>query len=232
MMTLRHQLERFAHLVETCPDETRHAVYRRNHRHTRRRALALIFPTCLRIVGQECFDAVATRYITMNPCHSASLEDEGAEFWETWSDIVESHPAGFEGLEYLPDLAHLEHHRQRAWLTPALERRDWAVYTDLEPLELQEMRPLLDPTLQLLRTPWALLSVLDVPQEVEVTGALWTRCVEGRVQHGSLSVDLVAVIERVSRGATLRDLEAQGTASQILNQAVESGFFLGLEPGQ
>ncbi len=229
MTTLRHQLERFAHLVEARPDEARHAVYRRNHRHTRRRALALIFPTCLRVVGQACFDAVATRYITMNPCHSASLEDEGAGFWETWSDIAASHPAGFQGLEYLPDLARLEHHRQRAWLTPALERRDWGVYTDLDPMELQEMRPMLDPTLQLLRTPWALLSVLDVPQEHEVTGALWTRCVEGRVEHGSLCMDLVAMLERVAQGATLRDLEAQGTAPQLLHQATTRGFFLGLE---
>lgn len=218
---------RFARRVAGSDPSSPLAIYRRNHALARRRALRTLFPTCLRVVGDACFDALAAHYHAEFPCRCVSLEYDGQGFAESIAEILRDHPEAFSGLEYLPDLARLELHRQHARLamSPGLTF-DWAAHADLCAEELSCMRPMLDPSLRLLRTDWALLELLEPAQDVARTGALWTRY-RGGFEHGACSLEVAGVIERIEQGATMGALE--GTPLELLAELVSRGFVLGLE---
>jgi hypothetical protein len=88
----------------------RFTVYQRNHVSGLVAALAKTFPVVQRLVGDEFFAAMATRFVFQSPPRSPVLAEYGADL----ADFIKAfEPA--EGLPFLADVARLEHARVRAW---------------------------------------------------------------------------------------------------------------------
>jgi hypothetical protein len=98
-----------AFAAELARDGARARIYREHMLAGLCDALAVLFPVCGRLVGDEFFAALARRFARAAPSRSADLNDYGEEFGEFL--------AGFEParqLDYLPDVARLEWALHRA----------------------------------------------------------------------------------------------------------------------
>jgi hypothetical protein len=88
----------------------RFTVYQRNHVSGLVAALAKTFPVVQRLVGDEFFAAMATRFVFRSPPRVPVLAEYGADLADF---IAVFEPA--EALPFLADVARLEHARVRAW---------------------------------------------------------------------------------------------------------------------
>ena len=92
------------------PQPERVNIYRNNHRGSLQEALSACFPVVERLVGCECFTAVAGFYVQRHPLNHGSLHGYGAAMPEFLAGIPE-----LSGLPYLADIARLEWARQQAY---------------------------------------------------------------------------------------------------------------------
>lgn len=83
--------------------DARLAIYRNTARSTLLTALRLSFPAVQALVGPECFEGAARRFIEQNFPTSAQLDAYGA----TFPDFLEQTPQ-LASLSYLPDTGRLE----------------------------------------------------------------------------------------------------------------------------
>ena len=88
----------------------RFTIYQRNHVTGLTAALAKTFPVVLRLVGEEFFASMATRFIFQSPPRSPVLAEYGADLA---GFIAAFEPAA--SLPFLADVARLEFARVRAW---------------------------------------------------------------------------------------------------------------------
>ncbi|MDH4275936.1 MAG: DNA-binding domain-containing protein, partial [Gammaproteobacteria bacterium] len=86
-------------------------VYRNNIFLGQRLALTATFPVIQRLLGEHCFNAVATAYLKEVGATSGDLNDVGADF----PDYIRNHPSTAT-LVYLYDVAQLEWRYQRCLL--------------------------------------------------------------------------------------------------------------------
>ncbi len=220
---------RFARDVAGAPAGSRLGIYRRNAELVRARALGLVFPTGRRVVGEECFERVALRYVRETPCRVGSLDHEGRGFHAQWAELVEATP-GFEELGYLPDLARLERARHDASIAPEDAKFDWSSLEDADPDRQGEWVFLPAASLRVVRTEWDLLALFDVPAP-ERTGALWVRRVGDEVTQGAATPGMARLLERVIDHATLGALAEAGLDADI-EGAIARGFITGVRlPG-
>ncbi len=135
---------------------TRFNVYRNNVLVTLVAALADTFPVLHDLVGAEFFAAMAREYVTAHPPCSPVL----AHYGEGFADWV----AGFEpaaSRPYLSDMARLERARVRAFHAAdvrALVAGDLAQHL-AEPQRLPQARLQLHPSLGVIDSPWAIVSL-------------------------------------------------------------------------
>lgn len=96
----------------TTPDEAarRFAVYRNNVAHSLGRALAARYPVLERLLGEECFAALAQAFLAAHPPRSPRLFLWGQEMAAFLAAIPE-----FATLTYLPHVARLEWLRGEAY---------------------------------------------------------------------------------------------------------------------
>lgn len=132
-------------------------IYRSNYVGGRTEALRAIYRGCERLVGEQCFEEMARRYIWAHPSRSGNLNEEGErfpEFCETLPFIAE--------VPYLPDVARLERAWQQSFDAPEDERR-------VEPEDLAEIA-FADPdevalvpraSLRLIRSPYPALKLWE-----------------------------------------------------------------------
>lgn len=142
--------------------EKRLAVYRNNVMVSLVDALAQTFPVTQQLVGEAFFRAMAQLFVRAHPPRTRVLSHYGDELP---GFIAQFPPAA--GLPYLPDVARLEMQRLQALHAadaPALdEAAITAALEDPEALPLQRWR--LHPSLQLLRSPHAAVSVWAAHQD-------------------------------------------------------------------
>lgn len=117
-------------------------------------ALRDSFPGVLSLVGEDFFDAMASRYRLEHPSASGNLQHFGADF----ADFIAAMPEA-AGLRYLPDVARLEWSRQLAALAADAGTVDALRCTVLAAAEPGTLRLRLHPSLQLLRSEHAVLSL-------------------------------------------------------------------------
>ena len=92
------------------PRPERVNIYRNNHLVSLQEALSACFPVLERLVGPECFAAVAGIYVQRHHLDHGSLHGYGAAMPGFLAGIPE-----LSGLPYLADIARLEWARQQAY---------------------------------------------------------------------------------------------------------------------
>ncbi len=146
----------------------RFGVYRNNVLVSLTEALAQTFPVVRQLVGGEFFDAMAREYVRARPPRSALLAHYGRDF----ADFVRGFPPAAV-VPYLADVARLE----MAWLEALHAADAGAVEAQLlgellgEPARLAGLGIRLHPSLQSLRSPFAIFSIWAAHQgEADIAG--------------------------------------------------------------
>ncbi len=218
---------RFARDVAAAPDGSSLAVYRRNAELVRVRALGLIYPVCLRVVGQECFDALALRYVREVACRVHALDRDGHGFDRYWEWLVGEHD-GFEELGYLPELARFERARHDVSIAPDDVPFDWTSLERADPSRQGGWVFEVSASLRVVRTGWDLLALFG-EDGVEGTGtvALAVRRVGDEVVHEALPEAMAELIDALCEGTTLDGLDARGLAERV-EPALARGLIVGV----
>jgi hypothetical protein len=136
------------------PSVRRFGVYRNNVVSGLIEALQESFPAVRRLVGEECFRAMARSYAILSPPRCAVMLEYGADF--------PAFIAGFEptaALPYLPEVARIE----RAWLQAyhAMDAMplDPAALAAVAPERVGELRFTLHPSLRVVRCRYPALTI-------------------------------------------------------------------------
>lgn len=117
-------------------------------------ALRDSFPGVLALVGEDFFDAMGARYRQQHPSTSGNLQHFGADFADFIAEMPEA-----AGLRYLPDVARLEWCRQLAALAADAGTVNALRSAELAAAEPGKLRLRLHPSLHLLRSDYAVLSL-------------------------------------------------------------------------
>lgn len=82
-------------------------VYRNNYQGSRVNTLIDIYPVCRQVLGENCFDGLAHRYVQETGSSQADLNLYGEDFYQLLQTMVNEYEA-FSIYPWLPDLARLE----------------------------------------------------------------------------------------------------------------------------
>lgn len=129
-------------------------IYRHSAADTQVGALRESYPTVLVLVGADFFDIVASRYRVQHPSTHGNLQ----QFGEHMADFVAAMPEA-RHLAYLADVARLEWLRQCAALAADARPVVPAASAAAAAVPAERLRIRLHPSLQLLHSPYAVLSV-------------------------------------------------------------------------
>jgi hypothetical protein len=84
------------------------AIYRNNYRGALLAHLAQSYRVCCQLVGDEAFNFIARKFVAGTPSLTQDINLYGSEFVESIADLVDTQP-GWQRLNYLPEVAKLEH---------------------------------------------------------------------------------------------------------------------------
>lgn len=227
------------HLSSTIEDrpgltvDERLSIYRRHTVGACVQALMQVYPVCLEVLGERCFRTLAGDYLAQHPSHCADLNGYGENFYQTLADVI-ARP-GFEGMDYLPDLAKLEWHWHALFYRRNDPPFDPAVFAaglagDSRTLRLQASHCLCllesaYPVFTLWQRSCAgqLVSSLEKKPENIV---LWR--VGNRSQAAAVDRALFDLLRAIVAGNTLAEMTAVGLAVERLGVLVEQGWVIGL----
>lgn len=129
-------------------------IYRNSVAETMRAALAAAYPVVARLVGEECFRSLATRYTRDYPSTSGNIQDFGANL----STFIEALPE-LSALPYLSDVARLEWLIQEACRAAEARPTDLATLSNLSPASYGELHFSLPPSARLLCSSYPVLRI-------------------------------------------------------------------------
>lgn len=196
------------------PSARRLAVYRNNSFAAQHGALAAIYPVTERLLGAECFGALAWRYLTARPPRRADLRTLGRHLPGFCAAQAE-----FAHLPYLRDVARLEWAWHRAFHAP-----DAAVLTpaDLAGAEPDALRLRAHPACALIASRFPVFAIWQANQDgADGRADLRSGAQSVLVTRPGLDVELralgraeAAFARALLRGATLPAAVARGVAAQ------------------
>lgn len=134
--------------------ERRFAVYRNNVVFGLIEALGSRFPVCRRLLGPECFDAVAALFARETPPRTPVLQEYG----EGFAEFLEAFPP-LADLAYLGDMARFEAALGRAYHSADATPLSVAALASLSPEELARSSLLLHPSLEIVASPQPVVSI-------------------------------------------------------------------------
>lgn len=129
-------------------------IYRHSCNEIQVGALRATYPAVLALVGPAFFEQTARGYRRAHPSASGNLQGFGASFADYLITL-----SSLAGYPYLPDVARLEWRRQLAVSAVEMDRVDAACPVDVSMAALQRQRVRLDPSVQLLRSPHAVMTL-------------------------------------------------------------------------
>ncbi len=132
----------------------RFAVYRNNVVVSLVNALRAKFPATERIVGDEFFAAMAQVFVNARPPRSKILHTYGDDFGDF---IATFEPAA--SVPYLADVARLEAARTRAYHAADAQPLTPADFSTIDPQSVGTLRLTLHPSLQVLRSPYPMVTI-------------------------------------------------------------------------
>jgi hypothetical protein len=216
--------------------ERRVAVYRNHHRISLAGALAANFPTAVKVIGEDAFQALALSFLAIDPPRDACVAAYGGGF----PAFLESDPRS-QGLVYLGDVARLD------WAHNVAERADdLATFTaehlaQLDAADLEALRVKPHPSLTLLSSLYPLLRISDVTAGIAEGASLdsggvdlmiWRRA--GATACVALDRDAFGFIRALTAGQTLAEA-AEGLVPEqlpaLLAEFVLSDAFLAPQIG-
>ncbi len=129
-------------------------IYRNAVAATLKAALHDAFPTVHALVGEDFFDAMAARYRQQHPSTCGNLQSFGGAL----PGFIEAMPQ-VQALGYLADIARLDWLRQLTVLAPDATPADACAAADAAALEPRRLHLRLHPSLHLLHSRWAVLTL-------------------------------------------------------------------------
>ena len=138
---------------------SRLAIYRNNTFSNLRGALRESYAVVHRLVGDAFFDHAADQFIATHPSSSGDLNEYG----EGFAEFLAAYPHARE-LPYLPDVAHLDWARERAFYAPDATPLDPARLAEVAPERQGELRFRLNPAARLIDSPWPILAIWETNQ--------------------------------------------------------------------
>lgn len=213
--------------AQPCPPEltcwngsdpaVRFAVYRNNVVASLVDALAETFPVVRQLVGEEFFRAMARLHVRATPPRTRILAHYGTDFPAFIADFA---PAA--GLPYLADVARLEFMRVRACHAADAPVADGAALAALlgDPAQLARLRLRLHPSLALLRSPFAIVSLWAAHQgALDIAGVNPAHAENALVLRHGLEVEVIGLaageaifVARLQEGACLGEAAGEAIA--------------------
>jgi hypothetical protein len=187
----------------------RFAVYRNNVVVTLSEALGATFPAVRRLVGDEFFAATAGVFVREHPPSSPVLAEYGAGF----GDFLAQFPPAAE-LAYLADVARLEFAMLEAYHAADAVPAAAGELADVPPERLGEVRLDLHPSLRLLRSRYAVVTLVAANRATAEPGPIDAGHAEDALV---IRRDLEVTLVRLAPGAaafleSLRARESLGAA--------------------
>lgn len=130
------------------------AVYRNNVRVVSCNALRGIFPAVCALLGEDCFDGCAVRYLAVHPSRSGDLHELGAALPAFLATVPE-----FAAFPYLPDVARLEWLQRTALTAGDAAAFDFARLRDVAEEDFGSLRFHPAPAARMLRSAWPVYSI-------------------------------------------------------------------------
>ncbi len=184
-----------SHGLATCH---RIQIYRNMVFNTFTDVLKTSYPSVLRLIGSDCFDGLAARYIAQVPSVSGNLQDYGRAFPEFLATTAET-----AMLPYLPDVARLEWLRQEVYLAPDAKpaAMEWLVLLTED--ELAKSMIELHPSIRLLNSQFPVVDIWrfcqdSAPQQLHLDDGGQT-ALAWRSEH---QIAILAVAPEVHRFVT------------------------------
>ncbi len=139
------------------------AIYRNNYFYTLTEQLKEVFPTVVKLFGEDFFSGIAREFIQTYPPCEARLEYYGEKF----PAFTATFPP-LSNYPYSKDIATLNYAQHLAWYAkvhPALKANDFATYS-LE--QIMQAKLLLDPSLFLIESKYSIFSIWQANEQDEV----------------------------------------------------------------
>ncbi len=200
----------------------RFRVYRNNIVTSLTAALRACYPVVERLIGEQCFRAVALSYLQGHPCPSGNLHDFGALF----PRFLRGFAPGVKALVYLPDVARLEWARQMVYHAADTAPLDWQLLEAVPARRYGELRFAINPAVRLLVSPYPVLRIWDVNQP-EYRGDQRVDLAAGGERVLVARRDLTLYMEGLCAGEFAL-LTALGAGKNLIEAAARA---LNLEPG-
>jgi hypothetical protein len=211
--------------------ERRMAVYRNHHRISLAAALAANFPTAVKVIGDDAFQALALSFLAIDPPRDACVAAYGSGL-----PAFLERDSRSQGLVYLGDVARLDWALNLAERVDDLPSFDPAQLAQLDEASIETLRLKPHPSLTLLSSLYPLLRIRDVAAGVEEGVSLEAGGVDLMIWRKADTVTCAALdrpafdfIRALVNGQTLAEA-AEGLAPErlpeLLARSVLSDAFL------
>jgi hypothetical protein len=206
------------------------AVYRNNVQVVSGNALRGVFPAVCALLGEDCFEGCAARYLAVHPSRSGDLNELGSALPAFLATVPE-----FATFPYLPDVARLEWLQREALTAGDAAAFDFARLGEVAEAEFGSLRFHPAPAVRMLRSAWSVYGIWRMARagaEGEEGEAPAVSCGECVLVYRDRE-DCVCT-ERISAGAfrllsALRDGESFAVAGDLaweLEQELDVGACL------
>lgn len=142
------------------------AIYRNNVFAAMENALALTYPSIVKLVGKEFFAQASAAFARTHPPRSGNLDDFGGEFAEFLR-----HYAPAASVPYLPDMVRFEWRIHEAALAGAGTSIDSSVLAAIPPEKYFNLKLHLHPSARLMESPYPLHKIREFCEQ-DGTGEL------------------------------------------------------------
>jgi len=152
------------HQPENMSSADRLRVYQHSITAAQQRVLAMVYPVCKQILGDDCFDTLARDYAWHRLSNCPDLNGYGETFAVFLTEQLMHHES-FTELPYLADLARLEWHWHQALYArddPLFDSEN--LHTFLANGELAIV-PQISHALSLVNSPWPLMEIWQLHQD-------------------------------------------------------------------
>jgi hypothetical protein len=197
--------------------DTAIAIYRNNHTGALTRSLAAAFPVCRRILGEDCFNGIARKYVDLSPSRLTDLNRYGESFPDFLGAWTSARTA-FAEFAYLEDLARLEWYWHIAYYQEDDEPFDFTAFANTSPSQMDKIRLCVSHALSLLKSDYPVFEIwklnrdgeeADEVQANELPHYLVVYRRNGYPGIEVVSADIHSLLQNCRKGKTLAELSEQ-----------------------
>ena len=222
--------------------ETAIAIYRNNHTGALTRSLAAAFPVCRRILGEDCFNGIARKYVDLSPSRLPDLNRYGDSFPDFLGAWTTARTA-FAEFTYLEDLARLEWYWHIAYYQEDDEPFDFTAFAKTSPSHMDRIRLRVSHALSLLKSDYPVFEIWKINRDGEEADEVQAHelpqhlVVYRRNDYPGIEVvsaEIYSLLQNCRRGKTLAELSEQVKTGEdriveLLPELVRKTWITGFE---